>query len=95
MPKRHGCEERPAEPAGDQLVLAPEDLITFAHFSVSSTMVRPNSTGVAGVGGPPRSINLAIILGSARPALTSRLSLSTISGGVLFGAVSPLQELAS
>ena len=44
---------------------------------------------------PPRSASRALILGSARPALISLLSLSTISAGVAFGAPMPDQKLAS
>src|SRR5262249_10496670 len=44
---------------------------------------------------PPRSARRAFILGSSRPALTSLLSLSTISAGVAPGAPMPYQAVAS
>ena len=44
---------------------------------------------------PPRSASRALILGSARTALISLLSLSTISAGVFLGAPTPYQVLAS
>src|SRR5262249_48808792 len=43
---------------------------------------------------PPRSASRALSLGSARPTLTSLLSVSTISAGVAFGAPTPDQVLA-
>src|SRR5262249_47091687 len=75
--------------------LRPANFTTFAHFSVSSTMNFPKSGGVIGIGTPPRSASCALILGSARPALNSLLSLSTTSAGVAFGAPTPYQVLAS
>src|SRR5262245_30734923 len=75
--------------------LRPANFTTFAHFSVSSTMNFPKSAGVMGIGTPPTSASRALILGSARPALNSLLSLSTISAGVPFGAPTPYQVLAS
>src|ERR1019366_3056335 len=68
---------------------------TFAHFSVSSAMNLPNSVGVIRIGVPPRSAKRCFIRGSARPALISWLSRSTISGGVFLGAPSPYHALAS
>src|ERR1044071_3655857 len=56
--------------------------ITFAHFSVSVARKRPNSAGAIGIGTPPRSRMRALILGSARAAVTPLLSLSTMSRGV-------------
>ncbi len=52
------------------------------------------SLGEPGSRVPPRSARRAFIVGSARPALISLLSLSTISAGVVFGAPTPYQELA-
>jgi hypothetical protein len=52
-------------------------------------MIEPGSTV------PPKSASRAFILGSARPALISLLSLSTISAGVFLGAPTPHQLLAS
>src|SRR5208282_5831152 len=79
----------------DQSALAPENLMTLAHFSVSATMNRPNSAGVIGMGSPPRSLSRALICGSARPALIVPLSLSMMSAGVFRGAPMPSQALAS
>src|SRR5215472_6461968 len=88
-PKRH-CPVRLHQSA-----LAPENFTTLPHFSVSSAMSFPKSAGEPKNGVPPRSANLAFILGSARPALISLLSLLTISAGVAFGAPIPYQALAS
>src|SRR5215470_5935790 len=50
--------------------------ITLPHFSVSSAISLPKSAGEPGSTVPPRSASRALILGSARPALISVLSLS-------------------
>ena len=71
------------------------NLITLLHFPVSSVMSLPNSAGDPGSATPPRSARRVFILGSSRAALTSLLSLSTISAGVAFGAPTPNQKLAS
>jgi hypothetical protein len=71
-------------PGHSGLMLA--NLITLAHFSVSSAISFPNSAGDPGSGVPPRSWSRAFSLGSTKPALISLLSLSTISVGVAFGA---------
>src|SRR5439155_7566346 len=69
--------------------------ITLPHFSVSAAMsvaksaVEPESTE------PLRSVNRALILGSASAALISLLSLSMISAGVFLGAPTPIHALAS
>ena len=68
---------------------------TFAYFSVSSAMNLPNSAGVIDIGTAPKSASRAFILGSARAALISLLSLSMISVGVFLGAPIPYQPLAS
>src|SRR6266576_604706 len=73
--------------------LAPENLTTLAHFSVSSAMSFPKSAGESASPMLPRSASRALILGSARPALISLLSLSTISAGVFLGAPTPYQVL--
>src|SRR5262249_20084458 len=49
--------------------LAPENLTTLAHFSVSSTMSLPNWAGAIGMGAPPRSAKRACRRGSASTAL--------------------------
>ena len=54
-----------------QFALAPEALITFAHFSVSSAIIFPKSAGEPPIGGPPSSMNRDLILGSASAALIS------------------------
>src|SRR6266487_4092517 len=66
--------------------LMPAKLTTLAHFSVSSAMSLPKSAGEPTSGVPPKSASLAFILGSARPALISLLSMSMISTGVPLGA---------
>src|SRR6516165_3735734 len=55
----------------------------------------PYSAGEPDSGVPPISASRALIVGSARPALTSRLRRSTMSAGVPFGAAMPNHELAS
>ena len=75
--------------------LMPADLITLAHFSVSSAMSLPKSAGEPDNAVPPRSTRRALILGSARPALISLLRLSMILETVFLGAPIPNQPLAS
>src|SRR5262249_6924226 len=75
--------------------LMPANFITLAHFSVSSAMNLPKSAGEPTIIVPPRSASFASSLASARPALTSLLSLSMISGGVFLGAPMPNHALAS
>ena len=43
--------------------------ITFAHFSVSSAMSFPKSSGEPAIVMPPKSASRSFSLGSARPAL--------------------------
>src|SRR5215471_14345713 len=69
--------------------------ITLPHFSVSSAMSLPKSSGVPPSAVAPSSANRAFILGSARSALISLLSLSTIAAGVFLGAPMPKLTLAS
>src|SRR5215472_1640167 len=78
----------------DQSALMPANLITLAHFSVSSAISLPKSAGVPGRTAPPKSASRAFILGLARPALISLLSLSAISAGVALGAPMPNQVQA-
>src|SRR5262249_52739665 len=78
-----------------QSALMPANLITLAHFSVSSAISFPNSAGDPGSATPPRSAGRAVILGSSRGALTSLLSVSMILAGVFLGAPIPYQKLAS
>src|SRR5215472_15806453 len=73
----------------DQSALMLAARITLPHFSVSSAMSLPKSAGELGSTVPPRSARRAFILGSARPALISLLSLSTISADVFAGAPKP------
>src|SRR5262245_3800257 len=73
----------------------PANLITLAHFSVSSAMSFPKSAGEPGSTVPPRSARRALILGSSRAALTSLLSLSTILAGVFLGTPTPYHVVAS
>ena len=78
-----------------QLVLAPENLITFAHLSVSSAMRFPYSMGERASTIAPRSAKRVFNLRSARPALISLFSLLMISVGVPFGAPMPPHALVS
>src|SRR5262245_55894849 len=79
----------------DQIGLMPANLTTLPHFSVSSTMNLAKSAGEPANTATPRSVNLFLILGSARAALISLLSVSTIAMGVPLGATMPYQPLAS
>src|SRR5262249_3091930 len=79
----------------DQSALTPANFTTLADFSVSSAMNFPKSAGEPGRAVAPNSASRAFILGSARAALISLLSLSTISTGVFFGAPTPVQKLDS
>src|SRR6266446_3221448 len=54
--------------------LMPANLITLAHFSVSSAMSLPKSAGEPASTMPPSSANFALIPASARAALISPLS---------------------
>src|SRR5262249_30466378 len=86
-------EDLPGLP--DQSALTPANFTTLPHFSVSSAMSLPKSLGEPVSAMPPRSASRAFILGSATPASISLLSLSMISTGVLLGAPTPNQPLAS
>src|SRR5262245_23034129 len=68
--------------------------ITLPHFSVSSAMSFAKSAGEPG-SASPRSARRTFILGSARAALTSLLSCSTISAGVFLGTPTPYHDVAS
>src|SRR6516165_10592975 len=81
--------------SGVQLTLAPENLTTLAHFSVSSTTNFANSGGAIDIGSAPRPASRAFNLGSARATLISLLSFSTISVGVFFGTPTPAQNTDS
>ena len=74
--------------------LAPVNLTTLPHFSVSSARSLPKSAGESASGALPTSASRALILGSARAALTSVLSFATISAGVFLGAPMPRNRLA-
>src|SRR5262249_15769980 len=67
------------------------NLITFPHASVSLPISWLNSPGDIVRTGRPRFSSRPLIFGSARAALTSRLSRSTIPLGVAAGAPSPDQ----
>src|SRR5205809_969676 len=67
----------------------------LTHFSVSSAMSLLKSAGEPTNAVPPSSASRALILGSARPALISWLSLPMISVGVFLGAPIATNALAS
>src|SRR5262249_29246379 len=75
--------------------LMPANLMTLAHFSVSAPMNLPKSAGETTSGVLPPPMRCAASLGSARPALISRLSLCVISAGMFRGAPTPQNALAS
>jgi len=58
------------------------NLITLAHFPVSSTMILPKSVGDPPSTVPPKSAIRDMILRSTRAALISLLSIEIISAGV-------------
>src|SRR6516225_7529808 len=66
-------EYRPLNQSG----FAPENFTTLAHFPVSSTTSLPKSAGEPANVVPPISASRVFIMGSARLALISRLSLLT------------------
>src|SRR5260370_31200517 len=78
-----------------QFGCAPENLITLAHLSVSCAMSLVYSLGERASTRPPKSAMRACTTGSARASLISRLSVSMISAGVLFGAPMPAHALVS
>src|SRR5262245_9901145 len=79
----------------DYSALMPENLITLAHFSVSSAVNLPNSAGVIGMGTPPSSAMRVLIVGSANAARTVGLMVATMSVGVFLGAQRAYHWLAS
>ena len=61
----------------DHSGLAPENLTTLPHFSISSATSFPKSAGEPGITVPPKSASRALSLESAKPALIrSRLECS-------------------
>src|SRR5262249_8622620 len=92
----HGvCQKCGGAFASSIRVCAGEFGTTLAHLSVSSAKRRAKSAGEPGSGVLPSSAIRAFILGSAKAALSSRLSVSTISAGVPAGAAMPYHALAS
>jgi hypothetical protein len=80
--------------AQDHSDFMPANLTTLPNLSVSAVMCLPNSAGEVAKTVPPKSARRALILGSARPALISLLSLLMISTGVPFGNPMPVHPLA-
>src|SRR5262245_50850685 len=75
--------------------LMPANFTTLPHFVVSSAMNFAKSAGEPTNGAAPRSARRPFTFGSARPALISWFSLSTILAGVFLGAPTPNQVVAS
>src|SRR5205085_4402730 len=75
--------------------LAPENLTTLAHFSVSSVINLPNSAGVVGIGPPPSSARRVLSRLSASAEFNALFSVSTMTGEMPFGATIPYQTTAS
>src|SRR5438034_6338104 len=73
----------------------PKNFTTLAHFSTSSARNLPKSAGDPASSDAPKSASRAFDLESARTALISLLSLSTMSAGVFLGAPTPAQALVS
>src|SRR5262245_55974988 len=90
-PNRHSvfceCDSQVASHSG----LMPANLTTLPHFSVSSAISFLNESGDIESTGLPICSSRALMLGSARPALISRLSCSMIPAGVIVGAPMPDQ----
>src|SRR5262249_5679183 len=84
-----------AFPQSSHSARAPENFTTLVHFSVSSAMNLAKSADEPGSTIPPMAAIFAATLGSARPALISRLSSSMIALGVHVGAPKPAQALVS
>src|SRR5262245_52432593 len=102
--ERQKAQQQPANAPNGIVTKCPErdysglmfaNLITLAHFSVSSAISFPKFAGGPGSTVPPRAANRAFAPGSARIALISLLSRSMISGGVALGALMPKKALAS
>lgn len=70
---RQGASDCP-----DYSTLMPANFTTLADFSVSSVMNLANAAGALGTAFAPNSSRRAFTFGSARAALISLLSLSTI-----------------
>ena len=92
--RKETCREA-ARGRADHSALMLAARITLPHFSVSSAISLAKSADEPGSTVAPRSASRALILGSARAALISLLSLSTIPVGVFLGAPTPYQEVAS
>src|SRR5580658_10409205 len=90
--RRHPSPSSDADPYSG-LIFA--NVMTSPHFLVSAATNLPKSADEPGRGTPPRSVILALNVASANPALISRLSRSTISTGVFFGAPIPTHWPAS
>src|SRR5262249_56774556 len=70
--------------------LMPANAITSAHFSVSAAISLPNSAGELGYGILPNAAQCDLTFASARPALITALSLSTmLAAGPLYAAMPP------
>src|SRR5262249_61992737 len=85
------AERDVAESSGfpDHSGLAPENLTTLPHFSISSVMSLPKAAGEPGITVPPKSASRALSFESAKPTLISMFSLLTNSLGVFLGAAAP------
>src|SRR5215831_17951405 len=92
-PQRCGAPQD--EVRSSHSALIPANLTTLPHFSISPTMSLAKSAGEPGSSVPPTSANRVFIFESTSAALTSRLSLSTISAGVPLGAPIPYHWLDS
>jgi hypothetical protein len=58
------------------VALIPANVITFAHFSISSATNLLNAAGVSTIGSTPNAMRRALRTGSTTPPLISALSLS-------------------
>src|SRR5262245_47582152 len=92
---RNGCYGNIESALPRQFDLMLAATITLPHFLISSEMSLPKSAGEPPSTVPPRLASRALSFGSAMLILTSLLSLSMSSAGVLFGAPMPNHALAS
>jgi hypothetical protein len=86
----------PSAPTRGQAALIFANLITLAHFSVSSAINSPKASGEPPMADALRSLSRARNFVSSRNALLiSLLSLPITSDRVFFGAARPAQKLES
>src|SRR3954470_1834449 len=71
--------------------LIPADLITSVHFTVSSTIILPNSAELIFIGTPPCSSSFFTKAGEFSTVVVSACTREMTAAGVAFGANMPHQ----